>query len=126
MLCPVCALDNDPSAVLCARCNSSLALGNPPPVDYPPQHPSMHPPEQQPTVPRMPVPSSPNPAPVPWRLVIIAAALVMLVGIAGAVVIVVLTGKPKTTPVANHGTIAFPTAVSSAAPDPATSSSDPG
>jgi hypothetical protein len=85
----------------------------------------MDPPEQQPTVPQMPVPSSPSPAPVPWRLVIIAAALVVLVGIAGSVVIIVLTGKPKTTPVANRGTIALPTAVNSAAPGPATSSPDP-
>jgi hypothetical protein len=126
MLCPVCGLDNDPAAVLCARCNSSLALGNPPPVDYPAAHPSTQPPDLQPTIAQTPVPSSPSPAPVPWRLVIIAAALVLLVGVAGSVVIVVLTGKPKTAPAANRGTIALPTAVNSAVPGPATPSSDPG
>ena len=128
MLCPVCGLDNDPSAVLCARCNTSLALGNPPPPTYPPSHGSMQPPELQPTTPQMqmPVPSSPNPAPVPWRLIIIAAALVVLVGIAGSVVIIVLTGKPKTTPVANPSTNAVAKTATSPAPDPATSTPDPG
>jgi hypothetical protein len=130
MLCPVCGLDNHPSAVLCARCNTSLALGNQaPPEGYPTpnpgQQPPLHPTAQQPMVPQMPVPSSPNPAPVPWRLVIIAAALVVLVGIAGSVVIIVLTGKPKTTPVANRSTNAV-ARTATAAPGPATSSSDPG
>src|SRR5690348_1550559 len=128
MLCPVCGLDNDPSAVLCSRCNTSLALGNqaPPPVDYgpqpQPQHPSFGPPETHPTMPQMAVPSSPNPAPVPWRLIIVAAVLVLLVGIAGSVVIVVLTGKPKTTPVAQPST----SAVAKTATSPAPSLSDPG
>ncbi|MCU7725455.1 hypothetical protein ODJ79_17145 [Actinoplanes sp. KI2] len=124
MLCPVCGLDNDPAAVLCARCNTSLALGNPPPGDYPPvPHPSTQAPDLQPTIVQTPVPSSPSPAPVPWRLVIVAAVLVLLVGIAGSVVIIVLTGKPKTSPTADHGTIALPTAVTSSAdpgPDPTT------
>jgi len=135
MVCPVCGLDNDPSAVLCARCNTSLALGNQaPPDNYPPPHqppnlsmnPSPYPPGQQPTMPQMSVPSSPNPAPVPWRLILIAAVLVLLVGIAGSVVIIVLTGKPKTTPVANRSTNAVAKTAPSAAPGPAKSSSDPG
>ncbi|WP_030434287.1 hypothetical protein [Actinoplanes subtropicus] len=136
MVCPVCALDNDPSAVLCARCNTSLALGNPPPENYPAQHPATYPPGQAspyppghptgqpPTVPQMGVPSSPNPAPVPWRLILIAAVLVLLVGIAGSVVIVVLTGKPKTTPVAHQGTSPTGT-TAAAAPDPVKSSAQP-
>jgi hypothetical protein len=121
MLCPVCGLDNDPSTVLCARCNSSLALGNPPPAEYPAPHPSMHLSERQPTMPQMPAPSSPHPAPVPWRLVIVATILVVLVGVASSVLIIMLTGKAGTTPVADRGTIALPTAV-----NPAASSSDPG
>lgn len=134
MVCPVCGLDNDPSAVLCARCNTSLALGNQaPPDNYPPphqppdpsMHPSMYPPGHQPTLPQMSVPSSPNPAPVPWRLILIAAVLVLLVGIAGSVVIIVLTGKPKTTPVADRSTTAV-AKTATAAPDPAKSSSNPG
>jgi len=135
MVCPVCGLDNDPSAVLCARCNTSLALGNQaPPENYPPgsyppphqsAHPSGYPAEHQPTMPQMSVPSSPNPSPVPWRLILIAAVLVLLVGIAGSVVIIVLAGKPKTTPVAGPSTNAVAKTATSA-PDPAASSAGPG
>jgi hypothetical protein len=128
MVCPVCGLDNDRSAVLCARCNTSLALGNqaPPPTNYgpqpQPQHPPFGPPQTHPTMPQMAVPSSPNPAPVPWRLIIVAAVLVLLVGIAGSVVIIVLTGTPKTTPVAQPST----SAVARTAAAPAPARSDPG
>jgi hypothetical protein len=134
MVCPVCGLDNDPSAVLCARCNTSLALGNQaPPENYPPPHPSMnpsthpsgYPPEHPPTIQQMSVPAGPNPAPVPWRLILVAAVLVLLVGIAGSVVIIVLAGKPKTTPVAGPSTNAVAKTATAAPPGPAASSSDP-
>jgi hypothetical protein len=82
MVCRSCGLDNDPYANFCARCNATLVEPAKPQFD------------------QMPPPPPPSPGPFPparrspLMLAVLAAGVILLIGVIAAGVLFVRSGKP--------------------------------